>query len=282
MNEKWNLIVDVSLCINCHNCVLANKDEHIGNDFPGYSVAQPPGGLPTIEINRVTRGDGPAADVSYVPKLCNHCDDAPCIKAGNGAVRKRDDGIVLIDPARAKGRRDLVESCPYGMIQWNEDTQQPQHWTFDAHLLDQGWQMPRAVHACPTGALHTLQASDEAMAKRVESEDLRVLNPEFGTKPRVYYRHAERFLSLILRGNILTRQERKLECAESLRVLLHRQNETVAETSTDSFGDFCFDGIDPNSGTYIIELINGDKVLHECEVTMNDSQFVEIIIDQES
>ena len=48
--------------------------------------------------------------------MCNHCDDAPCVRAGGGAIRKRDDGIVVIDPVAARGRRDLIDSCPYGAI----------------------------------------------------------------------------------------------------------------------------------------------------------------------
>ena len=65
-------------------------------------------------------------DVAYVPTMCNHCDNAPCVAKGGGAVTKRDDGIVIIDPVKAKGRKDLVETCPYGHIWWNEELQVPQ------------------------------------------------------------------------------------------------------------------------------------------------------------
>jgi len=41
MASKWNLIVDVARCDNCRVCFLAVKDEYVGNDFPGYSAAQP-------------------------------------------------------------------------------------------------------------------------------------------------------------------------------------------------------------------------------------------------
>ena len=36
--SKWNLIVDVGRCENCNNCVIADRDEHVGNDFPGYAA----------------------------------------------------------------------------------------------------------------------------------------------------------------------------------------------------------------------------------------------------
>jgi Fe-S-cluster-containing dehydrogenase component len=39
--NKWNMIVDVEKCENCANCVIVTKDEHVGNDFPGYAAPQP-------------------------------------------------------------------------------------------------------------------------------------------------------------------------------------------------------------------------------------------------
>jgi len=150
--NKWNLIVDVARCENCHNCTLAVKDEFEDNEFPGYSKPQPRHGHEWIRIDRKVRGEGSMVDAAYLPRLCNHCDNAPCIKAAGGAIRKRDDGIVLIDPEKARGRKDLVQSCPYGNIWWNEAHQVPQTWFFDAHLLDQGWTEPRCTQACPTSS----------------------------------------------------------------------------------------------------------------------------------
>ena len=96
--DKWNLIIDVENCINCNMCVLACQDEHVDNDFPNYAAPMPKHGARWIEIDRKERGQAPMIDVAYLPMLCNHCDNAPCIKAAeNGAVTKRDDGIVIID-----------------------------------------------------------------------------------------------------------------------------------------------------------------------------------------
>ena len=36
--SKWNLIIKVGRCENCQNCVIAARDEHVGNDFPGYAA----------------------------------------------------------------------------------------------------------------------------------------------------------------------------------------------------------------------------------------------------
>ena len=126
-------------------------------------------------------------DVAYVPTMCNHCDNAPCLAKGGDAVKKRDDGIVIIDPVKAKGRKDLVEACPYGHIWWNEELQLPQIWTFDAHLIDQGWEQTRGQQACPTGAMRAIKVEDDEMARMAREQALEVMKPEAGTKPRVYY-----------------------------------------------------------------------------------------------
>ena len=124
--KKWNMIIDVAECTNCHLCTLATMDEYVGNEWPGYSKPMPKHGHKWMNILQKERGQLPMIDIAYVPTMCNHCDDAPCLAKGEGAVVKRDDGIILIDPDKAKGRKDLVDACPYGHIWWNEEHQVPQ------------------------------------------------------------------------------------------------------------------------------------------------------------
>ena len=102
--RSWNLIIDVAKCEDCNNCSLACKDEHVGNDWPGYAAAQPLHGHRWMNTMRKERGTWPTIDVAYRPTPCMHCDDAPCLRAAaGGAVYKRADGIVLIDPQKASG-----------------------------------------------------------------------------------------------------------------------------------------------------------------------------------
>ena len=177
--RKWNLIVDVANCTNCNLCTLANQDEHVGNDFAGYSAPMPRHGHRWIDIKSPERGSGPVMDVEYLPVMCQPCDDAPCMKAAkNGAVTKRPDGIVHIDPVKAKGQKAIAEACPYGAVRWNEELQLPQHWFFDAHLIDRGWKEPRCTQVCATGALKAIKVTDEEMAAIKSREGLRDLRPE--------------------------------------------------------------------------------------------------------
>lgn len=254
--DQWNLVIDVALCNNCNNCVLAAKDEYVGNDFPGYSAAHAKQGTGVIRIHRSVRGSTPLVDAAYLPTLCNHCDNAPCLKAGaaDGAVRKRPDGIVIVDPVKAKGRRDLVDSCPYGAMVWNEAAQLPQNWIFDAHLLDQGWAAPRGVQACPTGAMQSFKHSAAAMAALAEREDLRPLKPELGTQARVYYKHLQRIDHVFIGASLAAKVQGRIDCVADATIELSQAGKTLAQTRSDAFGEFKFDGLMPDSGTFELNI----------------------------
>lgn len=253
--KKWNLLIDVALCENCNNCALATKDEHIENDFPGYAAPQPRHGHDWIKIRRKVRGGGHMVDAAHMPTMCNHCDNAPCVASGRGAVVKRDDGIVLIDPQKAKGRRDIVDSCPYGAIWWNEELQLPQKWIFEAHLLDQGWSQPRGAHACPTGAMRAIKVEDKEIQERAKDQNLEVLKPELGTHPRVYYRNLYRFTKCFIGGSVVANVGGVKECISDAKVeLRNNKQQSVVHDTTDTFGDFKFDRIEPNSGSYKVTI----------------------------
>jgi Fe-S-cluster-containing dehydrogenase component len=277
--SKWNLIVDVVKCENCHNCSLATKDEHVGNDFPGYAAPQPLHGHEWIKIERRVRGEGSMVDAAYRPTMCNHCDNAPCLKVGgsDGAVRKRDDGIIIIDPQKAKGRRDLVESCPYGAIWWNDELQLPQIWIFDAHLLDQGWKEPRCQQSCPTGVYHALKLEDGEMQELARRENLQVLRPELGTKPRVYYRNLYRYTKNFLGGSVAVEVDGIDECVADARVALHKSGRLVAETVTNAFGDFKFDALDGRGEKYRVEITHVTLGSAATDVELNGSRYIDPI-----
>ncbi len=250
--SKWNLIITVGRCENCNNCVIAERDEHVGNDFPGYAAPAAAAGDGTIRILRRVQGTAPMVEATYLPVMCNHCDDAPCIRAGRGAVRKREDGIVIIDPEKARGRRDIVASCPYKAIVWNEERQVPQAWIFDAHLLDQGWDRPRCQQACPTDVFEAVKLDDRAMAARAERDGLQVLKPQLGTRPRVWYRGLERWQTCFIGGSVSATDDGQMTCVADAEVSLSQDGRLLATTLSDGFGDFRFGGLPKNSGDYRI------------------------------
>ncbi len=273
--DKWNLIIDVALCENCNNCVLSTKDEHCDNDFPGYAAPQPRHGHDWIRITRHVRGSAPMVDAAYLPTTCNHCDAAPCIKAAkDGSIYKRDDGIVIIDPEKARGRKDLVDACPYGVIFWNEELNLPQKWIFDAHLLDAGAKEPRCVQSCPTGAMTSVKTSDAEMAAMAKQQGLEVLRPELGAKPRVYYRNLYRFTKCFIGGNVVGEVDGVVECIAGANVSLLREGRVISRTTTDAFGDFKLDRLDANSGLYHVRIVHDRLGSTELPVELGESQYL--------
>lgn len=254
MARKWNLIVDVARCDNCRVCFLAVKDEYIGNDFRGCSAAQPAQGHNWLDIRRRERGTYPLVEAHFMPVMCNHCDDAPCMNAARGeAVRKRPDGIVIIDPEKSRGQKQIVEACPYGAICWNEDKQIPQAWTFDAHLLDEGWTRTRAEQACPNSVYRTIQVEDAEMRRIQAEENLEVLRPELGTRPRVYYKNLHLMTKCFVGGTVVRHVEGVEECAAGVEVVLRQDGREVGRATTDTFGEFKIDRLEPNSQGYRLE-----------------------------
>jgi Fe-S-cluster-containing dehydrogenase component len=270
--QKWNMIIDVAECTNCNLCTLSAMDEYVGNDFPGYAAPMPRHGHKWINILQKERGQVPMIDIAYVPTMCNHCDDAPCMKAAmDGAIRKRDDGIVIIDPVKAKGQKQLVEACPYGHIWWNEELQLPQAWPFDAHLIDQGWQQTRGQQACPTGAMRAIKVEDAEMARIARGQNLEVMKPEAGTKPRVYYRNLWRYTKCFIGGTISAEANGAVDCVEGARVKLLKDGRSIAELASDNYGDFKFDRLDENSGRYTVEISAPGRARKTVEATLGAS-----------
>lgn len=268
--NKWNLIIDVAQCHDCNNCFLACKDEYFDNDFPPYSLAQPRHSHRWIDILRKERGQYPKVDVSYLPLPCMHCDKAPCVmESKDEAVYKRDDGIVIIDPEKAKGQKDILDMCPYGAIWWNEEKEVPQKCTLCVHLLDDGWEQPRCVQACPTGAMRIVHVEDSEMEELKESEKLKVYQPQYQTVPRVYYKNLYRFTKCFIAGSVALKDTD--ECAEGAKITLRNGSGEVIDTVvTNNYGDFKIDDLE-KSGKYSLEVEYPGYQKQELGVDLEDS-----------
>ena len=175
-------VVDLGKCNGCYACQLACKDETVGNEWPPYSKPQPDTGQFWLKMFEKTHGQVPKVRVEYRPQLCRHCGNAPCMDAAPDAVYRREDGLVIIDPAKAAGHSELVDACPYGAIYWNDDLGLPQKCTGCAHLVDAG-ALPHCVDACATGALQFGEEEDLAdlVAQATDEYDVE------GTASRVHY-----------------------------------------------------------------------------------------------
>ena len=273
--EKWNLVIDVAKCEECNNCFLSCKDEHVDNDFLPYSVAQPKHGHRWIDILIKERGQCPDIEVANLPITCMHCDDAPCIeKASNGVIYKMSNGIVIIDPVKAKGKKELLNACPYGAIWWNEEKSVAQKCTLCVHLLAKGWKQPRCVQSCPTGAMRIVKTDDAQMDQMIKEENLEVLHPEYKTQPRVYYKNLYRYLRCFIAGDVAFKKDGLIDCAEGASVTLFKGSQKIGEVLTDNYGDFKFDNLEENSGKYILEIALKNYEKRRVEVDLTTSKNV--------
>src|SRR6266545_3607299 len=162
-------------------------------------------------------------------------------------------------PMPKHGHKDLVDACPYGHIWWNEEHQVPQAWTFDAHLIDQGWQQTRGQQSCPTGAMRSICVEDGEMARMARDEGLEVMRGELGTRPRVYYRNLWRYATCFIGGSVSAEANGVVDCVEGASVRLLQNGKVVAETASDNYGDFKFDKLGEDSGAYTVEITQGGK-----------------------
>jgi len=182
---KLEMIINLNECTGCALCQIACKDEHVGNSYLPWTKPQPDTGHFWIKVNPIERGQIPKVKVTYVPLLCVHCDNAPCMKAcPEGAISKRDDGTVWINPNTCNGSRLCQDACPYDVIYFNEELNIAQKCTWCMHLTEKGG-IPRCVDVCPRDAL-IFGDEDSPILKELKSK-AEILNPEYEAKPRTYY-----------------------------------------------------------------------------------------------
>jgi tetrathionate reductase subunit B len=266
------MIIDITKCNGCFNCQIACKDEHVDNDWSPYAKPQPDTGHFWMHVDLVERGQYPKVKVAYVPKLCMHCGEVACMKdVPKGAIYRRDDGIVIVDPEKSKGQKQIVQACPYGCIYWNQELGTPQKCTFCAHLLDQGFiKEPRCVEACPTCAL-TFGEYDEFKCLITERK-AEVLHPEFGLKPNVYYIGLpKRFVA----GTVIFGDTD--ECAENVNVTLVGKGHKEA-IKTNNYGDFEFEGLNADKD-FTIKIEHSGYTSREVTVqTKTDVYLGEIVL----
>ena len=198
----YGMGVDPAKCIGCGRCVNACKTE---NDVPRTE-----GAFNTWVERYVTRTDGEVVVDSpdggidgfpepvdeteirrsfFVPKLCNHCANPPCVQVCPvGATFITQDGVVLVDDKYCIGCRYCIQACPYGARWFKEEEKVAAKCTFCYHRLVKGL-VPACVEACPTQAriFGEVEGGATPLARFVRFNDIQVLKPSLNTRPKVYY-----------------------------------------------------------------------------------------------
>lgn len=272
--KKWNMIVDVARCNNCYNCFVGTKDEYVGNEHEGYAAPQPLHGHSWVAMEYRESGRWPMVETSFRPVMCNHCDDAPCIAAAtNGAIRKRDDGIVIIDPKLAKGQKQIVDACPYGAVYWNEEEQIPQAWPFDAHLLDRGWDKTKLEAVCPTDVFQSLKVSDAEMQQIASDNKLVTLESDTEAKPRVYYKNNHLFTTCFVGGTLVSVHDGIEDCVAGATATALRGGTELGTAVSDRFGEFKIERIARGIGDITLNIEVGGERVKSVDLEVQDSVY---------
>ena len=242
------LLIDITRCNGCYNCQLSCKDEHVGNDWSPIAVPQPNTGHFWYKITETVQGTVPKVRVHYMHEMCQHCEKCPIVEKGDPAVYRREDGLVIIDPVKAYGRRDLLDECPYGSIYWNPTAQIPQKCTGCAHLLDDGWDEPRCVQSCPVDVYTYGDIDSEEVQAKLATGEFEQLHPEYGTNPRIWYKGL--LNKFFVAGDVYDPEID--ECLEGATVTLMQGGKELRTLTTDVFGDFWFERCEP--GVYDVKI----------------------------
>lgn len=187
MTAAMAFLIDVDRCTGCSLCIIACKDEHVGNDHFPWTRPQPDTGHFWMAVRALERGRAPRVRMTYLPLMCQHCASAPCIKAcPDAAIKTRADGLVWIDPAACTGCGLCREACPYGVIYTNTELGIAQKCTGCAHRVDEGL-APRCADVCPHEAIVFGEQADRRVAGAGGGAAPEVYHPEYRAQPRVHW-----------------------------------------------------------------------------------------------
>ena len=147
INGTETMLIDMTRCVRCDECVRACAATHGGNP-------------------RFIRS-GPVHDQWMVAHACMHCVDPVCmIDCPTGAIhRETDTGAVVINPETCIGCATCADACPYGNIRMVELCEKDGRSVVDdvsrasiqratkCDLCVDNFGGPACVRACPQDAL---------------------------------------------------------------------------------------------------------------------------------
>jgi len=200
-SRRWGMAIDINKCTeDCTACVDACREENNVAQFGDERWD-----IYWIRKVKIESKDPASHTERWVPLLCNHCDNPPCVSVCPvQATYKRDDGIVIVDQHRCIGCRYCMIACPYNARYFNykEGHDWPnkkypkrshgvaESCNLCAHLLDEG-KPPACVSACEKNAgaivVGDLNDPDSEISRLVAGSPVKRLRENLGTEPKVYY-----------------------------------------------------------------------------------------------
>lgn len=198
--------VDINKCIGCGRCAAACKQEnHVPEEPIFFRTWVERYAIPSDGETRVDSPNGGidgfpevAEDPEvlrtfFVPKLCNHCANPPCVQVCPvGATFLSPDGVVLVDETYCVGCRYCIQACPYGARYLHPTKKVADKCTFCYHRVRKGL-LPACVEVCPTQTRIFGESGRRSSPLRrfLRFNEISVLKPWLNTQPKVYYANAD-------------------------------------------------------------------------------------------
>lgn len=209
---KWVFLIDVDRCNGCMKCTEGCiADMHVP---PAWGDPQYEGRQPWIQVFKQEDG-------TFLPVLCQNCQNAPCVKVCPvGATYYNEDHVVLIDQNRCIGCRMCMAACPYERrffnwfdppvteeekrIPYSPDYNIPhrrgvvEKCVWCRHRIKDG-KVPACVEACTKAGMKAIWFGDAAedavsdgeevvpLSAMLERRGAFRLRAELGTEPSVIY-----------------------------------------------------------------------------------------------
>ncbi|MFZ0451639.1 MAG: 4Fe-4S dicluster domain-containing protein, partial [Desulfatiglandaceae bacterium] len=155
----------------CKTCEVACKQEN-----------RTPEGVRLIHVSE----DGPKlveGELQFVFRVntCRHCDDPDCVGVcPEGAVRKRGDGIVVLDEQKCTGCGLCIDECPHDAISFDDDRGVARKCNLCYHRVDYGLLPACADNVCLAHCIYfgdPDEIREEIKAKRTSYVGHRKVGP---------------------------------------------------------------------------------------------------------
>jgi len=176
-DTQYVMVIDLVKCIGCHACTVACQIE---NDVPK--------GFRRSMVIDAEVGQFPTVHSVKLPRLCNHCADAPCEKVCPTGATYHLDSTIQVDEAKCIGCEKCIAACPYKARFMHPVSHKASKCTFCYHRASSGL-MPACISTCVAQARYFGDARNPGsdVSRMLATRPHQVLSPGSGTRPNVYY-----------------------------------------------------------------------------------------------